>query len=324
MNNVDNFSKYIIDNLNLSHGDYVEIVGPCECEELVESLERVALSSFLQPFITYNNLDDDYYLSRNTLFYEKLMANNFSRIVITSSFISSKNKYFLETHSLFLSNYFEKENHKYTIVVYPNKNWARNLDIKYEFLRDRIISISSQENTLSKYINKLYKLNIKYVHLYNELGTDLKMELTDKFRFNNSLVEAYDKSLYKKNIPCLEIFTSPIRILPVFASLKVIYSRGLDSIIKEDESLGYVGELGISRYNEFVFYNILLDENSSIHIALGNSYSLGIKKKELIKLNKSKHHIDLPIGTKDMIIKFYDKDNKLVCVYENDDFNFGV
>ena len=94
MSNIDNFSQYIIDNLNLKIGDYVEIVGPIECEELVESLEKMLLSSFIQPFITYNNLDDEYYLSRNTLFYEKLMKNNFSRIVITSSFITAKNKYF--------------------------------------------------------------------------------------------------------------------------------------------------------------------------------------------------------------------------------------
>lgn len=342
MNKIIDFSNYILNNLNLKIGQCVEIVGPKECEELVVSLEKVCLSSFYQPFITYNNLDDEYYIERNTQFYLKLMNNDFNRIIITSSFQSPKNKYFLDTHSDFLNDYFENKQHKYTIVVYPNTKWAMNLGIKYNNLRDRIIDISMMQNTLSNDINKLYNLNIKYLNIKNSLGTNLNMELASNFKFNDGKVLAYDNTYYYKNIPCLEIFTSPIKnsVNGILYSSKgiyinshiinsfnlefkdgmVIYSRGLDSLIKEEDGLKYLGEIGISMFNEFIFYNTLLDENSSIHVALGNSYSMGIDNKYLNKLNKSKHHIDLPIGTSDTVITFYNKDMKIVSKFINNKF----
>ena len=40
------------------------------------------------------------------------------------------------------------------------------------------------------------------------------------------------------------------------------------------------------------------------------------------KLNKSEYHIDLPIGTKDMILEFYNESGKLVAIFDNLGFKF--
>ena len=79
----------------------------------------------------------------------------------------------------------------------------------------------------------------------------------------------------------------------------------------------------ISIYDDMVFYNTLLDENTATHLALGNSYNLGIKKSERGRINRSKYHIDLPFGTNDIMISFLDKNDNLLAVFNNNEVIFN-
>lgn len=343
MSSINDYANYVVRNLNLSLGQHVEIVSPLECKEFVDTLKDILISFKINIYITYNNEEDEYYERRNDDFYNELIKLQFARIIISSSFTKPKSEKYISLQSHHLKSYFIQFRNQKVVVAYPNENWARMLGITYLELKNRIIDLSIRNNPLVQYIDDLFDLDIKLVIIKNSLGTNLKIQFSDKFRFSDGYLRTFDGIPYKANIPSLEIFTSPLkdgvngtivgskplyvdgRIITNFKidfkNGKIINSQGLSSIIL-DESLNYCGELGIAYYSDFTFYNTLLDENSATHIALGNSYNVGIKKSERNKLNKSEYHIDLPIGTKDMILEFYNESGKLVAIFDNLGFKF--
>lgn len=338
MSSLLDYSILIVRNLNLGVGQSVEIVCPLECKEIADTLKDALVRSFVNVSITYNNEEDDYYICKNEEYYNKLIESQFVRISIISSFTKNKSKKYIETQTMKVRNYLYSSHSQRTVVAYQNEIWAKRLGITYLELKNRIIDMALRGNPLSKYIDDLYNCDIKYARIKSSIGTDLYMEFTDGFIFNDGFIKTENGIPFKANIPCLEIFTSPIKnslrghvegSKPVYINGRIIRkfsidfmdgeivsATGLDSILN-DESLFYCGELGIAYYSDFLFYNTLLDENLSTHIALGNSYYMGVKKRERNKLNTSFYHIDLPIDDGTIEIRFYDKDDKLKALFKN-------
>ncbi|MCK5635655.1 MAG: aminopeptidase, partial [Anaerolineales bacterium] len=88
----------------------------------------------------------------------------------------------------------------------------------------------------------------------------------------------------------------------------------LQKILKTDEGANRLGEVALVPHSSpisklgLLFYNILIDENASNHIALGRAYRFGVEGGEVmsdtefkgIGGNNSALHIDCMIGSEDM------------------------
>ena len=343
ISSTNEYANYIIKSLNLNKNQPVEIVSPIECKELVDILKGILVKEDRNVYVTFTNFINDY-TERSVDFYENLMDQKFARITIVSSFAMPKSKGYLDSQATKLRAYFYNNTAQRVMCTYPNLTWARRLGINYSELKKRIIDLSLKENEMLKYIDKLNSLPIRKLYITTSLGTNLKMELTKGFSFNSGNIETIDKIGFLPNIPALEIFTSPVKnkvdgvvvgskpvyinnhiisdFMLEFKDGEIINSKGLDSIISMDKSLNYSGEIGISIYNEMVFYNTLLDENTATHIALGNSYNMGIQKSERGKINRSKFHIDLHFGTDDIMISFLDRNNNILAIFNSGEVIF--
>lgn len=109
----------------------------------------------------------------------------------------------------------------------------------------------------------------------------------------------------------------------------------LEKIITADKTANMLGEVALVPYDSaisktnIVFYNTLYDENASCHLAFGKAYSSCIKngdkknRKELKKLglNDSILHVDFMIGSKDLEIIGYTKDNKEYQIFKDGNFS---
>lgn len=344
ISSTSDYALYIIKSLNVNNLQPVEIVSPIECKELVDVLKKYLVERDCEVYITFTNYIDGY-SKRDNDFYDELMKRKFARITIISSFTMPKSKSYIESQTSKIKSYFYNDLSQRVMCSYPNITWARRLGINYSELKKKIIDLSLQENEMLKYIDRLNSLDIRYMFITTSLGTNLKIGLTKGFKFNSGVLETTDGIKFLPNIPALEIFTSPVKdrvdgvvvgskpvyinsriiseFMIEFKDGRIINSRGIDSIISMDDSLNYVGEIGISIYRDDVFYNTLLDENMACHIALGNSYNLGILKSERGRINRSKHHIDLPFGTDDIMISFLDKRDNILAVFNNDEVIFN-
>ena len=109
----------------------------------------------------------------------------------------------------------------------------------------------------------------------------------------------------------------------------------LKNIIETDSESCMLGECAlVDKYSKIaesniLFYETLFDENASCHIALGRGFkeclygSEKIKEEELetIGYNKSKNHVDIMIGTKDLCITATTYDNKEITIFKDGSFN---
>ena len=109
----------------------------------------------------------------------------------------------------------------------------------------------------------------------------------------------------------------------------------LKNILEFDSESNMLGECALVDKNtkialsNVLFYETLFDENASCHIALGNGFKEclyngeNLNKDELEKLgyNKSKNHVDIMIGTKDLNITATTYDNKEILIFKDGSFN---
>lgn len=109
----------------------------------------------------------------------------------------------------------------------------------------------------------------------------------------------------------------------------------LENILKFDNESSMLGEVALVDYrskisnSNILFYETLYDENASCHLALGqgfkeclaNSEDMSEKELENIGYNKSKNHVDIMIGTKDLNITAVTYDNKEITIFKNGRFN---
>lgn len=109
----------------------------------------------------------------------------------------------------------------------------------------------------------------------------------------------------------------------------------LKNILEFDEESSMLGEVALVDYkskisaSNILFYETLYDENASCHIALGQGFKECLNDSERltdddlekIGYNKSKNHIDIMIGTKDLTITATTYDDKLITIFKNGSFN---
>ena len=108
----------------------------------------------------------------------------------------------------------------------------------------------------------------------------------------------------------------------------------LKNIIDYDEESSYLGEVALVDYDSkisntnIIFYETLFDENASCHIALGrgfrecleNGNDLNDLELEEVGYDKSRNHVDVMIGTKDLEIIAKTSDDLEIELFKNGGF----
>ena len=229
---------------------------------------------------------------------------------------------------------------------------------------DPIADWKVHSNTVVEHGKKLNSYQFKQLHFKNSKGTDLVVELVRDHRWEGGLEFTPAGVGFVPNLPTEEIFCMPHRdrvngkvyaTKPLNIQGKLVEdfwfefkdgqvidfgaSKNLESLanlLAMDEGAKHLGEVAlisddspISNTNT-LFYNGLIDENASCHLALGNCYPYNIAggnemSEEDLKArgaNFSMTHCDFMFGSPDMSVVGIDQNGNEVVVFENGNFVF--
>ena len=251
----------------------------------------------------------------------------------------------------------------------PDKRKAKFWDTLFDICRvkkyDPISAWNDHINQLdarSKYLTlKNYKV-LKFI----APGTNLNIELPKGHIWQGATVTSQNGIKFSANIPTEEIFTIPhkdktegvvtaTKPLSYGGSLiegfsltfsqgrvvKVTAKKGenfLQNLIETDEGARRLGEVALVPHSSpisqtgLLFYNTLIDENASNHIALGSGIKYSIKNGEKMSDNEfasaggnnSRIHIDLMIGSGEMDVDGIMEDGKVEPIMRNGEWTFEI
>jgi aminopeptidase len=208
----------------------------------------------------------------------------------------------------------------------PASNWREHLD------------------RLSERTDSLNRQCLRKLH-YRAPGTDLVVELPERHHWLSCAGSRNTQGTpFVPNMPTEEVFTVPARngvhgtvksTMPLnyngtlirdltlrFEEGRIVEysaSSGLETLkglVETDEGSHYLGEIALVPVDSpisqlgVLFYNTLLDENASCHLAIGRGFPVGIEggesmsKEELAQhgVNDSIAHVDFMIGSRDLEI----------------------
>lgn len=241
------------------------------------------------------------------------------------------------------------------------KLWNLIFDICLVNEDDPCLAWTKKMNDNRELYQKLNKLHIKELHYRNSLGTDLRIELSDKAKWlgGSSFIKGREIIV---NMPTEEIFTTPNKYKTngvVYCSKPLLYSGSiirdimlefkdgkvinysassnqqvLRNIIEYDNESSFLGEVALVDYNSKIsntnvlFYETLFDENASCHIALGrgfrecleNGNEMNDLELDMVGYDKSKNHVDVMIGTKDLQIDAITYDGDKIELFKDGGF----
>jgi aminopeptidase len=226
--------------------------------------------------------------------------------------------------------------------------------------------IKEWEDHLSNLTKRAEYLNKKsYIALrLTAPGTDLNVGLPKNHSWLGGAEVAANGINFVANIPTEEIFTTPDRLKtegivtatkPLFfggiliEDMVLKFSEGkvtevtaktghelLLKTLKVDDGAQYLGEIALVPHSSpisqsgLLFYNTLMDENASNHIALGKAYRTCIKDGEKMKDdeflkaggNISLMHVDFMIGSGEMNVDGILEDGTSEVIMQNGEFVF--
>lgn len=343
MKKISEYIRYIVsEGINLQHRQTVEIVCGSYIENFIIALKEACLVfGASHVYIRYTDgpllerrLQEGYslYIDKEIEHYRKLIKEGFCRIVVQSPFSipiaveeRRKREYRQCMQRLeFVQEYFEQGVSQKNVCLAANPYWASKLQISELELWDRIIRLSLQKSKLEFFKDKLSDMGIEVLQFKNTLGTDLSVTLTKNFRFQGKKRRTTSGILFQPNIPCMEIYTAPLRegVNGRLVSSKALYYRGhtiecfsltfengratvvqgLEKLLQADTALEYAGEIALCEtLNLPSSFTTLLDENTGCHLALGRAYPFGIKERN--KINSCPYHIDLVFGSMDLTVR---------------------
>ncbi len=180
----------------------------------------------------------------------------------------------------------------------------------------------------------LQELRLDALH-FEGPGTDLTIGLLDTSRWEGGPGATVDGIEHGPNLPTEEIFTAPDpeRTEGVVAATRPLLlksgvlveglvvrfeggraigvdaERGADAmreLLAEDDGAARLGEVALvdreSRVGrlETVFWNTLLDENATSHIAVGGAYPETVGDEDRERINQSRIHCDFMVGGGDV------------------------
>jgi len=180
---------------------------------------------------------------------------------------------------------------------------------------------------------------------YSGPGTDLSIGLPENHRWVSARVASQSGVSFVANMPTEEVFTAPHfeRVNGTITASKPLYHRGmvfenfsfrfqdgrvvevkadrgeelLRRIIDTDAGAARLGEVALVPESSpvaragLLFYNPLLDENASCHLALGSAFSetieggMSMSEEELgaSGANSSQVHMDFMVGSRELLVQ---------------------
>jgi len=227
----------------------------------------------------------------------------------------------------------------------PDKRKDKLWDIIFDICRikhkDPVSAWQDHVNQLasrSNYLNQKEYMSLKFT----ATGTNLTIGLPKGHMWHSGSMTSQNGITFTANIPTEEVFTIPHKdktegvvkgTKPLYYSgslvenftltfskgkiVEVVAKKGEDllrNLIETDEGASYLGEIALVPHSSpisqsgLLFYNILIDENASNHIALGRGYKFSFKDGEKLSDeefaalggNNSLIHIDCMFGSGEM------------------------
>jgi len=201
---------------------------------------------------------------------------------------------------------------------------------------------------LSAVGERLNALALDAIH-FEGPGTDLTIGLLPSSSWIGALSTTIDGLEHLPNVPTEEVFTTPdpqraegrVRSTKPLVLVDGSIVRGLElrfeggravqidaeegaEVIRartsRDEGASRLGEVALvdreSRIGQLgtVFYETLLDENATSHVAVGSAYEEAVSEADLPRINKSGTHIDFMVGGDDVDVTGLTRDGQRIPV----------
>ncbi|MEE9377055.1 MAG: aminopeptidase [Candidatus Lokiarchaeia archaeon] len=245
------------------------------------------------------------------------------------------------------------------------KFWDTIFDICRIKCKDPVSAWQDHVNQLAARSNYLNQKEYKSLR-FTATETNLTIGLPKGHMWHSASMTSQNGITFTGNIPTEEVFTIPHKdktegvvkgTKPLYYSGSLVedytltFSKGkiveavakkgedlLRSLIETDESASYLGEIALVPHSSpisqsgLLFYNILIDENASNHIALGRGYKFSFKGGETLSDeefaalggNTSLIHIDCMFGSNEMNVDGILKDGTIEPIMRDGEWAFEV
>ena len=252
--------------------------------------------------------------------------------------------------------------------VPQNERKAKFWDILFDICRvkqkDPVAAWKDHINMLASRASYLNKKNYSALQ-FSAPGTDLTIGLVDKHIWKSAYFTTQNGISNVVNIPTEEIFTTPHKdktegivsatkplfINTMIENLRLTFSEGrvvkvtatkgeefMQKLLETDEGASKLGEVSLVPHSSpisqsgLLFYNILIDENASCHIALGSGIRTCVENGNKLTDeefsgaggNVSIHHLDFMIGSEKMDIDGIKEDGSKEAIFRKGEWAFKV